>query len=174
MNRRECCMNDVKVLNKKGFTLIELLAVIIILSVLMMLAGNSVIDIMMNTRRSAFRTEFLSLLDSAQLKAQTDMLSGKKLNHNGDSVCYCIGKDSSGNNCSTNYMETFNNKGNYVGSVLVKNEGGGNLTFKGWMYSSSYAIEGKDTTLDDDAQTVIDVASATVGESTRQSCAGEK
>ena len=83
MNRRECCMKDVKVLNKKGFTLIELLAVIIILAVLMMLAGNSVINIMMNTRRSAFRTEFLSLLDSAQLKAQTDMLGGKELQKGG-------------------------------------------------------------------------------------------
>ena len=56
-------MKDVKVLNRKGFTLIELLAVIIILAVLMMLAGNSVITIMANTRRSAFRTEFLSLLE---------------------------------------------------------------------------------------------------------------
>ena len=159
-------MKDVKVLNKKGFTLIELLAVIIILAVLMMLAGNSVINIMMNTRRSAFRTEFLSLLDSAQLKAQTDMLGGKELQKGGSTVCY-------GSACSaeSKKLDTFDNKGGYTGSVLVTNGGSGALTFKGWMYSSSYAIEEKDSTVKDDSTDVVDVSSAKVTTDTkRMSC----
>ena len=168
MNRRECCMKDAKVLNKKGFTLIELLAVIIILAVLMMLAGNSVINIMMNTRRSAFRTEFLALLDSAQLKAQSDMLGGKELQKGGSTVCYCIGSACSD---TSKKLDTFDNKGGYTGSVLVTNGGSGALTFKGWMYSSSYAIEEKDSTVKDDSNDVVDVSSAKVTTDTkRMSC----
>ena len=168
MNRRESYMNDVKVLNKKGFTLIELLAVIIILAVLMMLAGNSVITIMANTRRSAFRTEFLSLLDSAQLKAQTDMLSGYELQKANDTICYCIGKKECGN-----YLDTFNNKGKYTGSVLVTNTGDGELKFQGWMYSNSYAIEDKNTDVKDDSTEVMDASKATVKGDSQYKCGKE-
>lgn len=165
MNRRECCMKDVKVLNKKGFTLIELLAVIIILAVLMMLAGNSVINIMMNTRRSAFRTEFLALLDSAQLKAQTVMLGGKWLQKKGDTYCYCfVDKNDKEkvNKCTDKKLDSFDNKGNYNGSVLVTNTGSGALTFQGWMYSTSYAIEGKSSDIQDNETDVMDASKATV------------
>ena len=168
MNRRESYMNDVKVLNKKGFTLIELLAVIIILAVLMMLAGNSVITIMANTRRSAFRTEFLSLLDSAQLKAQTDMLSGHELQKANDTICYCIGKTNCGN-----YLDTFNNKGKYTGSVLVTNTGSGELTLQGWMYSNSYAIENQTSEITDDAEHVKDASTATVKGDSQYNCGKE-
>lgn len=161
-------MKDVKVLNRKGFTLIELLAVIIILSVLMMLAGNSVITIMANTRRSAFRTEFLSLIDSAQLKAQTDMLSGKKLQKANDTVCYCIGEKNCGN-----YLDTFNNKGKYTGSVLVTNTGNGELKFQGWMYSNSYAIEDQTSEISDDAEHVKDASTATVKVESQIKCGKE-
>ena len=170
-------MKDVKVLNRKGFTLIELLAVIIILAVLMMLAGNSVITIMANTRRSAFRTEFLSLLDSAQLKAQTDMLSGKKLNKSGDTVCYCIVDKtdaSASTKCpDTSKLDTFENKGNYNGSVLVTNTGNGELKFQGWMYSNSYAIEDKNTDVKDDSTEVMDASKATVKGDSQYKCGKE-
>ena len=124
----------------KGFTLIELLAVIVILAVLMLFAGNNVIQIMNDARKSSFQTEFLQLLDSAQLRAQSDMMYGVGLQTTGDTMCYCIG-----DGCSSNTLTEFENNSDYKGSVLVTNKGGGELEFKGWMYSTSYKIEDKNS-----------------------------
>lgn len=124
----------------KGFTLIELLAVIVILAVLMLFAGNNVIQIMNDARKSSFQTEFLQLLDSAQLRAQSDMMYGVGLQTTGDTMCYCIG-----DGCSSNTLTEFENNSDYKGSVLVTNKGNGDLEFTGWMYSTSYKIEDKNS-----------------------------
>ena len=124
----------------KGFTLIELLAVIVILAVLMFFAGNNIIQIMNDARKSSFQTEFLQLLESAQLRAQSDMMYGNALQTTGNTICYCIG-----DGCSSNTLTEFENNSDYKGSVLVTNKGGGELEFKGWMYSTSYKIEDKDS-----------------------------
>ena len=124
----------------KGFTLIELLAVIVILAVLMLFAGNNIIQIMNDARKSSFQTEFLQLLESAQLRAQSDMMYGSALQTSGDTACYCIG-----DGCSANTLTEFENNSDYKGSVLVTNKGSGELEFKGWMYSTSYKIEDKDS-----------------------------
>ncbi len=124
----------------KGFTLIELLAVIVILAVLMLFAGNNIIQIMNDARKSSFQTEFLQLLESAQLRAQSDMMYGNALQTTGNTICYCIG-----DGCSANTLTEFENNSDYKGSVLVTNKGSGELEFKGWMYSTSYKIEDKDS-----------------------------
>lgn len=53
-------------LNKKGFTLVELLAVIVILSVLMLIALPSVLNIMNNAKDDAFKDEALSFISAAE------------------------------------------------------------------------------------------------------------
>ncbi len=52
--------------NKKGFTLIELLAVIVILSVLILIALPSVLNIMNKARKDAFKDEATSIVRAAE------------------------------------------------------------------------------------------------------------
>ena len=52
--------------NKKGFTLIELLAVIVILSILILIALPSVLNIMNKARRDAFKDEAASIASAAE------------------------------------------------------------------------------------------------------------
>jgi len=130
--------NIVKKFNKKGFTLIELLAVIVVLAVLMLVAGTNVFSLLGTARRGSFKTEFLTLIQSAQTTAQLDMLNGK-LSSKNPTKCYDIAD-----------LNEFDNKGGYTGSVKVEYKTGGKLTITGWMSSDNFLIEGKTESLTDD------------------------
>ncbi len=66
--------------NKKGFTLIELLAVIVILSVLILIALPSVLNIMNKARRDAFKDEVASIASAAEnAYAVSDVSSSCKI-----------------------------------------------------------------------------------------------
>ena len=63
--------------NNKGFTLIELLAVIVILAVLILVALPAVTNLMTRARKSAFRSEALSMArEGVQLAYSANMISG--------------------------------------------------------------------------------------------------
>ena len=62
--------------NKKGFTLIELLAVIVILSILILIALPSVLNIMNKARRDAFKDEAASIASAAENAYATENVSG--------------------------------------------------------------------------------------------------
>ena len=68
-------------MNKKGFTLIELLAVIVILAVLILVALPAVTNLMQRARKSAFRSETLSMArEGIQLAYSANMVSGVATN----------------------------------------------------------------------------------------------
>ena len=115
--------------NRKGFTLIELLAVIVILAVIMLVASTSVSGVMKSAKQGVFRNEFLSLLESAQIKASLDQMNGvAELKGNSGTICYSIAN-----------IDQFSKKNEYVGSVLVTKENG-TFTFKGWMSNGEFQI----------------------------------
>ena len=120
--------------NKKGFTLVELLAVIVILAILMLVASTNIFNILDNARRGSFRTEFLTLLESAETTASMDLMNGT-LSQTNNTKCYVIDQSP--------LKENFSNNGNYTGSVLVTLETDGSLTTKGWMRSNYYTVTSK-------------------------------
>lgn len=120
--------------NNKGFTLIELLAVIVILAILMLVASTNIFNILDNARRGSFRTEFLTLLESAETTASMDLMNGT-LSQTNNTKCYVIDQSP--------LKENFSNNGNYTGSVLVTLETDGSLTTKGWMRSNYYTVTSK-------------------------------
>ena len=122
--------------NNKGFTLIELLAVIVILAILMLVASTNIFNILDNARRGSFRTEFLTLLESAETTASMDLMNGT-LNQTApnNTKCYVIDQSP--------LKENFSNNGGYTGSVLVTLETDGSLTTKGWMRSNYYTVTSK-------------------------------
>lgn len=66
-----------KRINNKGFTLVELLAVIVILAILVLVALPNITGVMANARKSAFRTEALTMArDGAGMAYSNAMLSG--------------------------------------------------------------------------------------------------
>ena len=99
-----------KKLNKKGFTLVELLAVIVILSVLMLIALPSVINIMNNARDDAFRDEALSFISAAETQYASDGGEGCKIyKYDGDNV----------NDSSKTDLTTMKAKKGYKASIMV-------------------------------------------------------
>ena len=122
--------------NNKGFTLIELLAVIVILAILMLVASTNIFNILDNARRGSFRTEFLTLLESAETTASMDLMNGT-LNQTApnNKKCYVIDQSP--------LKENFSNNGNYTGSVLVELNADGSLTTTGWMRSNYYTVTSK-------------------------------
>ena len=120
--------------NNKGFTLIELLAVIVILAILMLVASTNIFNILDNARRGSFRTEFLTLLESAETTASMDLMNGT-LSQTNNTKCYVIDQSP--------LKENFSNNGGYTGSVLVTLEADGSLTTKGWMRSNYYTVTEK-------------------------------
>ena len=120
--------------NKKGFTLIELLAVIVILAILMLVASTNIFNILDNARRGSFRTEFLTLLQSAQTTASMELMNGT-LSQTSPTKCYVIGESP--------LSENFSNNGNYTGSVLVTLNADGSLSATGWMRSNYFTITSK-------------------------------
>ena len=63
-----------KKLNNNGFTLVELLAVIVILAILVLIALPNVTGIMANSRRSAFRTEAMTIARDGAGMAFTNVM----------------------------------------------------------------------------------------------------
>ena len=64
-----------KMKNKNGFTLVELLAVIVILAILVLLALPNVTGIMANSRKSAFRTEAMTIARDGAGMAFTNVMT---------------------------------------------------------------------------------------------------
>ena len=120
---------------KKGFTLIELLAVIVILAIIMLIAGQNIFGIMGEAEKGAFRTEFLSFLDSAQTAAQFDIMNGV-INASNGGKCYAM----------SDLADYFEQKDGYNGSVRVDYDNG-IYTITGWFYNTKYMIDQKDKTL---------------------------
>lgn len=115
-------------MKNRGFTLVELLAVIVILAILMLAASSNVFGILDNAQKGSFRTEFLQLLESAQTKAQIDLMNGV-ITGSSNTKCYTMEDLSS----------YFDNKGKYTGKVTVVYSAG-NLTLTGSMSSDKYKI----------------------------------
>ena len=127
-----------KILNeKKGFTLIELLAVIVILAVIMLAAGQSVFGIIGNAQKGSFNNEFIGLLQAAQASAQVDMATNK-LRGNTATVCYSLEWL-----YEQGYFTGKNKNDAYHGSVLVKYDptSVNSIKLYGWMTSDSYATK---------------------------------
>ena len=141
---------------KRGFTLIELLAVIVILAVIMLVAGQNVFKILDDAQKGAFRTEFLDFLNSAQLAAQMDVMNGK-LTASNPSKCYSYQQ-------LTEEYGYYDQKSGYNGSVQVYYTNG-NFTISGWLSSSQYMItDANDTVTTDDIDDANGAsASATCG-----------
>lgn len=146
---------------KKGFTLIELLAVIVILSVIMLVAGQNVFKILDDAEKGAFRTEFLDFLNSAQIAAQMDVMNGVITARNHEK-CYSY-EELSGGGDEEGY---FDYKEGYNGSVFVDYENG-KFTISGWFSSSKYKIENENESV-----TTEDITDAN-GTSASSNCAGK-
>lgn len=125
-------------MKRKGFTLIELLAVIVILAVIMLVAGQNVFGIMGEAEKGSFRNEFLSFLDSASTAAQFDIMNGN-ISASKNTKCYSMAD-------LENYFEL---KDGYTGSVSVTYSNG-QYSISGWMSSTKYIIENKDDSLTTD------------------------
>ena len=125
-------------MKRKGFTLIELLAVIVILAVIMLVAGQNVFGIMGEAEKGSFRNEFLSFLDSAATAAQFDIMNGV-ISASKNSQCYDMAD-------LENYFEQ---KDGYEGKVEVTYDKG-KFTIRGWMSSGKYIIEDQDDSLTTD------------------------
>lgn len=125
-----------KLLEKReGFTLIELLAVIVILAVIMLVASTSVTGVMKNAKQGTFRNEFLSLLESAQIKANLDQMGGTILKSPGDTKCYKLSEITQ----FSKYNDT-----NYKGSVKVTKKADNTLEYKAWLSNKEFIIKNKD------------------------------
>ena len=122
-------------MKNRGFTLVELLAVIVILAILMLAASSNVFGILDNAQKGSFRTEFLQLLESAQTKAQIDLMNGA-ITGSDNTKCYTM--DQLG--------EYFDNKGGYTGKVSVVYSAG-KLELTGSMSSDKYKITDKGSNL---------------------------
>lgn len=125
-------------MKRKGFTLIELLAVIVILAVIMLVAGQNVFGIMGEAEKGSFRNEFLSFLDSAATAAQFDIMNGN-ISASKNTKCYSM----------TDLENYFELKDGYTGSVSVTYSNG-QYSISGWMSSTKYIIENKDDSLTTD------------------------
>ena len=128
-----------KLLEKReGFTLIELLAVIVILAVIMLVASTSVAGVMKNAKQGTFRNEFLSLLESAQIRASLDQMNGEYFAGNSGDACYSI-----------KALTQFSKASTYNGSVLVRKVNGV-FTYVGWMSNGEFMIKSWDGHLTSD------------------------
>ena len=125
--------------DNRGFTLIELLAVIVILAILMLVASTNIFNILDNARRGSFRTEFLTLLQSAETTASMELMDGT-LSQTNRQVCYVIDQGK--------LAENFSNNGNYSGSVLVTLNADGSLTTQGWMRSNYFTVTGATSSIE--------------------------
>lgn len=126
-----------KLLEKReGFTLIELLAVIVILAVIMLVASTSVAGVMKNAKQGTFRNEFLSFLESAQIKAGLDQMDGTTLRTPGSSKCYALSD-------ITQFSKSTD--ANYAGSVKVTKKADNSLEYKAWLSNKEFIITNNDS-----------------------------
>ncbi len=70
--------------SSKGFTLIELLAVIIVLAIVMLIAANSVLPLISDSRENAFVSTVNNIIDTVETVHLSNQVSGRKGN------CYDI------------------------------------------------------------------------------------
>lgn len=110
--------------NKKGFTLVELLAVIVILAVLIVIAMPSVLQIMENSRRSAFETEVKSYLKAAQTQYASDLASGATTGATTKTTYKSAESE------DTKKLQTIENKENYKYSITIVSSGTGDGSIK--------------------------------------------
>lgn len=80
-----------KKLDRKGFTLIELLAVIVILAIIMVIAVPQILNVIENSRSSAWKSNVKMIADGIELGKATSDFSKEKFDIN--SVCAGTAKD---------------------------------------------------------------------------------
>ena len=120
---------------KKGFTLVELLAVIAILSVIMLIGGQSVFGALDNAQKGAFKTESGLAIQAANSAYQIDILNRNV--DTSDTVCYSI----SWLKNNGYYNKQGNDADSYIGSVLVKPDSSGkNVTYTIWMQNNKFKV----------------------------------
>lgn len=71
-----------KKLDKKGFTLIELLAVIVILAIIMVIAVPQILNVIENSRKSAWESNVKMIADGIELGKATSDFSTEKFDIN--------------------------------------------------------------------------------------------
>ena len=122
--------------NRKGFTLIELLAVIVILSILILLAMPSVLRIMENARKNAFKTEISSYLKAAQTQYAEKVVEDKGLKK----ICFQSSDSwvgiSKPDKCSTYTLEV--DGGNMKNYFIVVNVSPDSTTYQYYFDNDAY------------------------------------
>ena len=68
--------------NKKGFTLIELLAVIVILAIIMVIAVPQILNVIENSRKSAWESNVKMIAEGIELAKTTSEFATDKFNIN--------------------------------------------------------------------------------------------
>ena len=125
-----------KLKNKKGFTLVELLAVIVILAVIILIASSNVGTMMTNARKNALAIEGNTLITAAKNAYQMAILNAEVTGT--EQVCFALSSLK-----SSGYFEKADSK--YKGSVLLKPDAKGVITYKFWISNGSYVISNADT-----------------------------
>jgi prepilin-type N-terminal cleavage/methylation domain-containing protein len=113
--------------NKKGFTLVELLAVIVVLAIIMIIAVPSVLDSMNSAKKSAFQIYAQKVLNTAETKYQTWILTG-------DTIYSCY---------NLTYLMG-DSVGNYKGYVAITNQNTDSVTFKLTLTDNNYSYSAQD------------------------------
>ena len=80
-----------KKMDKKGFTLIELLAVIVILAIIMVIAVPQILNVIENSRESAWKSNVKMIAEGIELGKATSEFSTDKFDIN--TVCSGTAKD---------------------------------------------------------------------------------
>ena len=98
--------------SKKGFTLVELLAVIAIFAILMLLIMPNVLKMFNSGKKNAFKTQVGSIMKSAIMQSQADVIAGNSdhvvcVNVDGcNKQIYCGGIDECPDRIKLNITET--------------------------------------------------------------------
>lgn len=64
---------------RKGFTLIKLLAVIVVISIISLIATPSVLNIIEEAKKNAFRSIAYGIMEAAKLSYAQNALNGNKV-----------------------------------------------------------------------------------------------
>lgn len=118
---------------------------------------KNIFDQLSNLNKSSskedFRSDYLDLLEAAQLKATLDQMNGATFT---SGVCYDL--------ASLTQFSKYDDF-DYSGSVLVTNTNG-KFSFQGWLSNEDYIVEGKGSNLkiEDIKDSNYDYASSTCGQ----------
>ena len=106
-----------------------------------------------SSSKEDFRSDYLDLLEAAQLKATLDQMNGATFT---SGVCYDL--------ASLTQFSKYDDF-DYSGSVLVTNTNG-RFSFQGWLSNEDYIVEGKGSNLkiEDIKDSNYDYASSTCGQ----------